>query len=33
MCAIRRKPDNSALFRLMRRAGGFDDPCWSEQPA
>lgn len=26
MTAIRRKADNSALFRLLRRAGGFVDP-------
>lgn len=31
MCGIRRKPDNSALFRLLRRTGGFADPYWSEQ--
>ena len=29
MCAMRRKPDNSALFRLLRRGGGCDDPYWS----
>ena len=28
MCAIRRKPDDSALFRLLRREGGFADPYW-----
>lgn len=26
MCAIRRKPDDSALFRLLRRTGGGCDP-------
>ncbi len=30
MCGIRRKPDDSALFRLLRRTGGFVDPYWSE---
>lgn len=30
MCAIRRKPDNSVLFRLLRRTGGFADPYWSQ---
>lgn len=29
MCAIRRKPDNSALFRLLRRSGDPVDPYWS----
>ncbi|HEU4821610.1 MAG TPA: hypothetical protein VFS87_10705 [Qipengyuania sp.] len=29
MCGIRRKPDDSALFRLLRRTGRFDDPYWS----
>lgn len=28
MRAIRKKPDDSALFRLLRRAGDFDDPYW-----
>lgn len=32
MCAIRRKVDNSALFRLLRRTGGFDDPYWEAVP-
>lgn len=31
MCGSRRKPDNAALFRLLRRTGGFADPYWSEQ--
>lgn len=26
MCGIRRKPDDSTLFRLLRRTGGFVDP-------
>lgn len=30
MCAIRRKPDDSTLFRLLRREDGFVDPYWSE---
>lgn len=30
MCAIRRRPDDSTLFRLMRRSGEFVDPYWSE---
>lgn len=30
MCAIRRKPDDSALLRLLRRTGGLVDPYWSE---
>jgi hypothetical protein len=30
MFAIRRKPDDSALFRLMRRTGEFEDPYWSK---
>ena len=30
MCGIRRKPDDSALFRLLRRTGGFVDRYWSE---
>ena len=30
MCGIRRKPDNSALLRVLRRTGGrFADPYWS----
>ena len=29
MVGIRRKPDNSALFRLLRRHGEISDPCWS----
>lgn len=28
MCAIRRKPDNSALLRLLRLQDGFIDPSW-----
>ncbi|WP_375290821.1 hypothetical protein [Qipengyuania sp.] len=28
VCAIRRKSDDSALFRLLRREGGFTDPYW-----
>lgn len=32
MCAIRRKPDDSALFRLLRRTGGGGDP-WAEEDA
>lgn len=30
MFAIRRKPDNSALLRLLRREGGLVDPYWSQ---
>lgn len=33
MFAIRRKPDDSALFRLLRREGGFVDPYWSQAHA
>jgi hypothetical protein len=33
MCAIRRKPDDSTLFRLMRRTGGGFDPRWPEDAA
>lgn len=29
LCGIRRKPDDLALLRLMRRTGEFDDPYWS----
>ena len=28
VCVIRRKPDDSALLRLLRRKGGFTDPYW-----
>ena len=30
MTAIRRKADNSAIFRLLRRTGGLLDPYWRE---
>lgn len=29
MVGMRRKPDNSALFRLLRRQGELCDHCWS----
>ena len=32
LCGIRRKPDDSALFRLLRRTGGFLDPYWTRSP-
>ncbi len=29
MCGIRRKPDDSALFRILKRQDRFVDPYWS----
>ena len=30
MCAIRRRHDDSTLFRLLRRTGEFEAPYWSQ---